>query len=125
MERANAARTLTIVATIYNLSLGGYALGTTSLMVGLQPNPGGNWVPGFLFGIAYSLGFLLSCLGYYRITRDHKRLAGILLFVAGVLMLPTIIGGPLLIAAAALALSSHPEKVVPPHVAESILPVNR
>ena len=125
MERANAARTLTIVATIYDLFLGGYALGTISWMAGLPPEPGGNWVPGFLFEIALLLGFLLSCLGYYRITRDHKRSAGILLIVAGVLMLPTIIGGPLLIAAAALALSSHPEEVVPPHVAESILPVNR
>jgi len=80
---------------------------------------------GFLIEVAYLLGLLLPILGYYRITRDHKRSAGILLIVAGVLMLSTIIGGPLLLAAAALALSSHPEKVVPPHVAESILPVNR
>jgi hypothetical protein len=108
---------------LYNLLivyLGGYPLPGT-LSYGLS----GDWAMGFLIEVAYLLGLLLPILGYYRITRDHKRSAGILLIVAGVLMLLTIIGGPILIAAGALALSSHPEKVVPPHVAESILPVNR
>lgn len=127
MNGADTARTLTLVGVVYNTVIGALTLNGPSpfaLLFGAG-NPV-TWALDYLVLVALLAGFvLLPVVAYYRVTGAHRRSAGILLIVAGVLMLSTIIGGPLLIAAAALALSSHPEKVVPPHVAESILPVNR
>jgi hypothetical protein len=88
----------------------------------------------FLVGAAvYAGSLLLPCVAYYRITRAHKRSAGILLIVGGVILtttalffsVTTVISGVLFFAAGALSLVSRPEEVPPVHFAESILPINR
>lgn len=74
------------------------------------------WTMDLLIGVALLAGsLLLPCVAYCRITRAHKRSAGILLIVGGVILtavaivtFAAAIGGVLFLAAGALALISRP-----------------
>lgn len=126
---------LVLVGVVYNVLIG-LRFGTNGpLLFVLYSAPWGALTAMALLLIwiaELAASVLLPCVGYYRITRAHRRSAGVLLLGAGgilfglsVVILSTVIGGVLYFAAGALAFSSHPGEVAPVHVAESILPVNR
>jgi hypothetical protein len=137
LERADTARMLTLVGVVYNIILGlrlGLNASMTSLGSPLEPLDPLTSTMFFLMGVAVLAGsLLLPCIAYYRITRAHKRSAGIFLISGGVILTATapffsvamVIGGVLFLAAGGFALVSRPEAEAPIHVAESILPVNR
>lgn len=126
---------LTLVGVVYNVLIG-LRFGINGPLPFVPPL--GPWDPLtammiFLIGVTeLASSLLLPCVAYYRITRAHRRSAGVLLLVGGgilfalsVVILSTVVSGALYFAAGALAFSSHPGEVAPVHVAESILPVNR